>query len=80
MVNRSSNQRRGAVEHPRTRLGTDARSKGDDERERLAEGGTILAAMLAAAEGPHEVVDVVQTAPSDDSALQRVAARLGCGE
>ena len=47
----------------------------------VSQSETILAAMLTAAERLHELIDVVQTAPSDDAAvLQRVAALLGCDE
>ncbi|KQX64393.1 hypothetical protein [Angustibacter sp. Root456] len=52
-----------------------------EEHDRLAERETILAAMLAAAERLHELVDVVQTAPSDDATLlHEVAALLACDE
>lgn len=51
------------------------------ERERLREREIILAAMLAAAERLHELIDVVQTTPSDDATLlESVSALLGCDE
>ena len=52
-----------------------------EDRARLAERESILAAMLAAAERLHELVDIVRTAAGEDAALGRSAAALiGCDE